>query len=236
MDWHKTPWTPPNLSYFFVKISLSHFSYLSHLKTTASRRHSCKSRPSKPFKHFPDRTQGCLMFCTQQQIIYIPHVILFVSAVLWHHFTGPPRLSWGWYPAGRARLIRQREDDAYVLESPTNVWSRSRCADKGSAQNLPRGPSHHVLIILSCHPFIFGFWTDTTYLNRAWVSFYYYFQYYFYFFLMGNLAVSGTNLAQKPLFGVQDTTEKWVSLFLQSRGGFEGRNVGGFFLFFLTEK
>lgn len=117
MGWHETPWTPPNLSYFFVKISLSHFSYLSHLKTTVSRRHSCKSRPSKPFKHFPDRTQGCLMFCTQQQIIYIPHVILFVSAVLWHHFTGP-RLSRGWYPAGRARLIRQREDDAYVLGEP----------------------------------------------------------------------------------------------------------------------
>lgn len=55
-----------------MKITLFHFSCLSHLKNKASHRRSCKSRPSKPFKHFPDRTQGCLLFCTQQRIIYIP--------------------------------------------------------------------------------------------------------------------------------------------------------------------
>lgn len=40
----------------------------------------------------------------------------------------------------------------------------------------------------------------------------------FFFSFMGNLTFTGTKLAQKPLFQVRDTTEKWVSLSLQSIG------------------
>lgn len=139
-----------------MKITLFHFSCLSHLKNKASHRLSCKSRPSKPFKHFPDRTQGCLLVCTQQRITYIPRVILFVSAVLQHHFTGP-RISGGRYLGGRARLIWRREGDACMLGEPHGAWSHSRCAEEGPTHNLPQGPSHRVLSTLSCHPFIFGF-------------------------------------------------------------------------------
>lgn len=126
---------------------------MSHLKNTASRRHSCKARLSKPFKHFADRTQGCLVFCTQQRIIYIPHVILSVSAVLWHHFP-VSRLLGGWYLAGSMRLMWQCEDAAGTLQEPLVMWCHSRCADRDRALDLPEGPSHHVLIKLHSHPFI----------------------------------------------------------------------------------
>lgn len=143
----------PNSNTFWWNQSSPFISCLSHLKNTASRRQPCKAGLSKVFKHFPDRTQGCLVFCTQQRIIYIPHVTLPVSAILWHHFPASKQL--GVIPGWEHRV-------------GVTVW---RCcwhapgassADRDRAPALPGGPatttssSNSVAI-----PSPFFFWAET---------------------------------------------------------------------------
>lgn len=168
-------------------MNLFHFSCLSHLKNTASRRQPCEARLSKPFKHSPDRTQGCLVFCTQQRIIYIPHVILSVSAVFWHHFPVSRQL-WGSSLAGSTRLVWQCEDAAGTLQEPLVLHFHPKCADRDRALDLPEGPSPMSSSNFCCHPFTYFFLSRDKTAKQL---------------LMGIPAITGTKLAQKPLFWVQ---------------------------------
>lgn len=102
----------------------------------ASCRHSCKLRPSKPFKHFADRSQGCLVFCTQQQIIYIPYIILLVSAVLCHFLTSP-RLQWADTWLGAPCWSDKHENDMCTVGEPHIMWCHCRCSVKGHTQKQP---------------------------------------------------------------------------------------------------
>lgn len=184
--------------------SISQFSHLSHVKNKASYKLFCESRLSKPFKHFPDRTQGCLVFCTQQRIIYVP-VLFFLSVPFygtisqasgfrgliprWEHKVNLRAWSWCW--------CAQR--------APRHVVSLQMCwqglCSEPALRVQPPCPHHSQLPTLYLR-----------FLNRHNVSkqslYIFLLLYSIFFFLMGNLAFIGTNLTQKPLFWVQDTSEK----------------------------
>lgn len=119
-------------------------------------------------------------------------MLFFLSVLVYGTISQAPGFQGGWYLAERVRLIWQREDGACMIREPRIMWPRSRCADKACALNLPQGLTYHVVMMLRCHPFIFGFWRETTFLNRPCVSLSIFCISFYYFLLVVSLAFTGT--------------------------------------------